>query len=93
MLSTRWLPQWKSEWAKHVKVPVMYNLVDQYVFFVSTGESLDACAHAFSNSVRVDTSLAIGAHHCIELSYWAQGWYARCFGFALECAARVGVVS
>jgi len=32
-----------------------------------------------------------GAPHAIELSYWGQGWYARCFGFAMECAANLGV--
>ncbi|KAK4237976.1 hypothetical protein C8A03DRAFT_44211 [Achaetomium macrosporum] len=35
---------------------------------------------------RIDLSLVQGAPHCMELSYWSQGWYSRCFGFALECS-------
>jgi len=37
--------------------------------------------------VHVEGSLLRGAPHCIELSFWAQGRYARCFGFAMECSA------
>ncbi|KAL3454574.1 Alpha/Beta hydrolase protein [Aspergillus insuetus] len=88
----KWLGVWK-EWAAKVKAPVMFALVEDDVFFESTEEEVKICRAAFAKSPRVDGSLVRGAPHCMELSYWSQGWYARCFGFAMECAAGVGVSS
>ena len=65
----------------------MYSLVEDDLFFEATQEAVDCCVKAFTNSIRAEGSLVRGAPHWVELSYWAQGWYARCFGFALECAA------
>ncbi|KAI1359647.1 hypothetical protein F5Y08DRAFT_319067 [Xylaria arbuscula] len=84
-----WLPIWKEIWAAQVLVPVMFSLVDDDPFFISTKEEVDRCVGAFTKSVRAEGSLVLGAPHCIELSYWSQGWYARCFGFAIECAASL----
>ncbi|KAM0548862.1 hypothetical protein ACHAPJ_009718 [Fusarium lateritium] len=85
-----WLPIWKEKWAAQVTSPVMFSLVDDDPFFVSDQEELNGCLKAFKKSVRVDGSWMRGAPHCVELSYWSQGWYARCFGFALECATSIG---
>ena len=85
-----WLPTWKQKWAAHISTPVMFSLVKDDPFFESTEEELQICLQAFSKSVRVDGSLIIDAPHCVELSYWSQGWYARCFGFALECSISFG---
>lgn len=82
-----WFNTWKNDWAANVVAPVMFFLVDDDPFFVTTEEELKSCLVAFEKSVRVDGSLVKGAPHCMELSYWSQGWYARCFGFAMECAA------
>ncbi|RAK98781.1 uncharacterized protein BO80DRAFT_151989 [Aspergillus ibericus CBS 121593] len=82
-----WLPIWKEKWAARVVVPVMFCLVAEDPFFVATEEEVEGCAGAFKGSARVDASLVRGAPHCLELSLWSRGWYARCFGFALECAA------
>lgn len=82
-----WFNTWKNDWAAHVVAPVMFSLVDDDPFFVTTEEELKNCMAAFEKSVRIDGSLVKGAPHCMELSYWSQGWYARCFGFAMECAA------
>lgn len=82
-----WLPVWKQKWARHVSTSVMFSLVEDDPFFVATEEEIETCARAFKNSVRFDGSLLRGAPHCVELSRWSQGWYARCFGFAMECSA------
>ena len=82
-----WFNTWKNDWAANLVAPVMFSLVDDDPFFVTTEEELKSCLVAFEKSVRVDGSLVKGAPHCMELSYWSQGWYARCFGFAMECAA------
>lgn len=65
----------------------MFSLVEDDPFFVSTEEEIKICVKSFKSSVRVDGSLLKGAPHCVELSHWSQGWYARCLGFAMECAA------
>ncbi|KAL1583303.1 hypothetical protein WHR41_07891 [Cladosporium halotolerans] len=78
--------QWREQWAAHVKVPVMFALVELDCFFEGTREHLQECVEAFHNSPRVDSSLVPGASHCMELSFWSKGWYATAFGFAMECA-------
>ena len=83
---TVWMPRWRDEWAVHVKVPVMFAWAELDFFFEGTKEHLQECVEAFRNSPRVDGSWVQGAPHCMELSLWSQGWYARCFGFAMECA-------
>jgi pimeloyl-ACP methyl ester carboxylesterase len=88
-----WLPVWKTKWAAHISVPVMFSLVDNDPFFTTNEEDLEGCVKAFEKSVRVDRSLVKEAPHCIELSRWSYGWYARCFGFALECAANMAVAN
>lgn len=84
-----WLPVWKEKWAAHVTVPVMFALVEDDPFFITSKEELNICVQSFKNSSRVDGSLVRDAPHCMELSHWSQGWYARCFGFAMECAASI----
>lgn len=87
--ATKWIPIWKEKWAALVTVPVLFALVDNDPFFVVNEEELETCVKAFRKSVRVDGSLVKDAPHCIELSFWSQGWYARCFGFAMECSAAI----
>ncbi|KAK7704115.1 hypothetical protein SLS64_008673 [Diaporthe eres] len=70
-----------------VEVPVMIGIAERDALWSGTEEHVREFAGGFGSSERVDASLVRGAPHCIELSYWAQGWYARCFGWALECAA------
>lgn len=82
-----WLPVWKEKWAPLVKTSVMFCLVEDDPFFVVNEEEMGICLRSFRNSPRVDGSLVRAAPHCMELSYWSQGWYARCFGFAMECSA------
>ncbi|WQF85639.1 Putative alpha/beta hydrolase-1 [Colletotrichum destructivum] len=82
-----WLSIWKEKWAAFVSVPVMFSLVGDDPFFISTEEEVETCVRAFKNSSRVDGSLIKDAPHCVELSRWSLGWYARCFGFAMECSA------
>ncbi|KAI1378042.1 hypothetical protein F4677DRAFT_414280 [Hypoxylon crocopeplum] len=82
-----WRQTWRDRWAAHVRVPVMFALVELECFWEPTEEHLRECAAAFCASARVDASLIGGAPHCVELSHWSQGWYARGFGFAMECAA------
>lgn len=87
MFSETWIPVWQARWAGRVSVPVSFAMVKDDCFFVVNEEYMQEYRAAFKSSRRVDVSLLNDAPHCIELSYWSQGWYARCFGFALECAA------
>jgi pimeloyl-ACP methyl ester carboxylesterase len=70
-----------------VEVPVMIGMAEKDALWLGTEDHVREFAAGFGRSQRVDASVVRGAPHCIELSYWAQGWYARCFGWALECAA------
>lgn len=90
-LRTGWVGKWKEEWAASVVVPVMFGIAERDCFFESGEEHLEECVAAFRKSVRLDESILRGAPHCIELSYWSRGWYARCFGFAMEDAVSFGV--
>lgn len=93
------LRDYKAIWADgkwrdlcgRVKVPVMIGLAELDALWVGTEEHVKEFAGGFAASGRVDASVVKGAPHCIELSYWAQGWYARSFGWALECAATYAV--
>ncbi|RJE19412.1 hypothetical protein PHISCL_08252 [Aspergillus sclerotialis] len=91
--AAQWLPTWKEKWAAQVSAPVMFCLVDDDPFFLVTEEEIDVCVRAFKNSSRVDGSFVKGAPHCMELSHWSRGWYARCFGFAMECAASLACLN
>lgn len=82
-----WLdPAWRSRWTNNVKVPLMIGLFGKDCFWVPTEEHLQEFIACFPGSPRRDGSIVKGAPHCTELSHWSQGWYARCFGFAMECA-------
>lgn len=81
-----WHPSWR-ELAAAVKVPVMWALAGRDTVWKANHEHLAEIVGAFTRSERVEGSIVLGAPHNIELSYWSHGWYARCFGFALECAA------
>ena len=86
-----WAAGWRDEWAGRVTVPVMFAWAELDFFFDGTKQHLQECVEGFRNSPRVDGSWVQGAPHCMELSHWSQGWYARCFGFALECAVASSV--
>lgn len=88
-LRTGWVGRWQKEWACFVVAPVMFGIAEHDCFFESGQAHLRECVGAFENSGRVDGSVIKGAPHCMELSYWSQGWYARCFGFAVECAVSL----
>jgi pimeloyl-ACP methyl ester carboxylesterase len=88
---TMWLPIWKEKWAAQVSVPLLFALVEDDPFFVADEAELEICARAFEKSVHVERVLLRDAPHCMELSYWSQAWYARCFGFAMECSASFSV--
>ncbi|KAK1755621.1 hypothetical protein QBC47DRAFT_191956 [Echria macrotheca] len=82
-----WLERFKTEWAPLVEVPVMIGIAERDVFWEGSEEHVRDFGGAFTASPRVDGSLIRGATHNLEMNYWAPGWYARCFGFGLECAA------
>lgn len=85
-VSAIWAPCWREAWAAQITVPVMFAFAELDCWFEGTQTHLKECVEAFTKSPRVDGSFVHGAPHCMELSLWSQGWYARCFGFAMECA-------
>lgn len=82
-----WFPaRWRALCGA-VRVPVLVGMAEHDGLWVGTAEHACEFAGGFAGSERVEHGLVREAPHCMELSYVAQGWYARCFGWALECAA------
>jgi pimeloyl-ACP methyl ester carboxylesterase len=86
-----WKSCWRSEWVSHVAVPMMVALGGRDDLVSGSQEHLNEWAAAFVASPRVDGSFLPGAPHNLELSLWSRGWYARSFGFAIECAVAIGM--
>ncbi|KAH7399718.1 hypothetical protein BKA64DRAFT_670270 [Cadophora sp. MPI-SDFR-AT-0126] len=84
-MDTVWFPSWR-ELVAGVRSPVMIGIAGDDGIWEGTKDHLKEFSDAFTGSDRVDGSIVIGAPHNLEMSYWSRGWYARCFGFALECA-------
>ena len=89
---TAWLPRIGTEWAPCVRVPVLIALAGKDVYWQSTVEHAREFAAMFTQSSRAEWCILGGAPHNLELSYWSQGWYARCFGFGMECVASLSAV-
>ncbi|KAI4265309.1 MAG: hypothetical protein L6R38_009521 [Xanthoria sp. 2 TBL-2021] len=87
-----WPSYWRENYAKHVTCPVMYALVENDCFWMSTKEVTDDFAAAFENSVRVDKGMVLGGVHCLELCRVGRGWYARVFGWAVERGVAFGMM-
>lgn len=92
-LYLEFVPRWRELWAPHIKAPVLFAMAEGDLYFSATSEHIQECLQALSQSKRVEGGLVPGAPHCMELSHWASGWYARCFGFAMECAASFAVAT
>ncbi|KAH6888199.1 Alpha/Beta hydrolase protein [Thelonectria olida] len=84
-----WLSTWKQKWGANITAPVMIALAERDHYWGATQEHLQDFAAGLPRSIRVDTSIIRAAPHNIELSYWGAGWYARSFGFAIECAVSL----
>ncbi|KAH7255016.1 hypothetical protein FSOLCH5_011053 [Fusarium solani] len=90
-LKASWLPTWKEKWGANVTAPIMVAIAERDHYWVATDEHLKDIVTALPKSTRIDTSIIRAAPHNLELSYWGPGWYARSFGFAVECAASLAL--
>ena len=82
---TQWLGYWKK-YAVEVSVPVMYGLAEVDNLWSVSEQYVRDFAAAFEKSPRVESGIILGSAHCSELCKVSRGWYARAFGFAMECA-------
>ncbi|KAK4032066.1 hypothetical protein C8A01DRAFT_51061 [Parachaetomium inaequale] len=92
-LLTVFAARFRTEWAPRVRVPVMIGIAERDAWWKGDEKHVRDSAAAFRASHKVEGSVVRDAPHNLEMSYWAQAWYARCFGFGLECAvgfARAG---
>ncbi|KAL2128212.1 hypothetical protein VTI74DRAFT_9513 [Chaetomium olivicolor] len=78
--------RFRTNWAPLVRVPVMIGIAERDAWWKGEDEHVKDFAAVFTRSPKVEGSVIRGAPHNLEMSYWAQGWYARCFGFGMECA-------
>ena len=84
-IQTKWLDYWKGYAAK-VDVPVLYGLADADRSWTASEQHMRDFAGAFEKSPRVESGLVLGAAHSLELTRVGSGWYARAYGFGVECA-------
>ncbi|KAI4202593.1 MAG: hypothetical protein LQ346_001953 [Caloplaca aetnensis] len=86
-----WATYWRKQYAPYFKCPVMYNKAGEDKLWIVNTETVQEFAGAFTESRRVDKGIVVGAPHCMELGIAGRGWYARCFGWAVEVGMAVGV--
>jgi pimeloyl-ACP methyl ester carboxylesterase len=89
-----WTGEFFAYWRKYsdrIKAPIMYGIGEHDALWQGTLEHVKEYETMFSNCERFDGSVVLGAPHAIEWSYFASGWYARCFGFASEVSTLHGV--
>ena len=89
-----WL--WKSYWRNYsdqVTVPVMFAQAEHDLFFEGSWAQVEEISSSFPKSRRFDGNVIHGAPHAIEYSWMAQGWYAACFGFAIQVTTDYGLRS
>lgn len=81
-----WNGYWRT-YSNEITVPVMFGQGEHDALVEGTLEHVKEVETCFSKTERFDGSLVRNAPHAIEWSHCAAGWYARCFGFALEVTA------
>ncbi|KAL8687598.1 MAG: hypothetical protein Q9218_006277 [Villophora microphyllina] len=82
---------WRHQYMPYVRCPVLYNLAGEDNLWAVNGETLSAFADSFVASARIESGIVPGAAHCMELSRFSKGWYARVFGWAVECGVGHGL--
>ena len=80
-----WFEHWK-DYAGKIKVPVMFGMAEHDRLWQGTAEHVQDFLAGFKESKKREGGVILGSPHCTELSYTGKGWYARSFGFAMECA-------
>jgi pimeloyl-ACP methyl ester carboxylesterase len=81
----QWFTRWR-EFTGSIHVPVLVVFAERDEMCVGTRQHLAEFMSGFTSSLKVDGNFIPGAPHCLELSNWSQGYYANCFGWAIECA-------
>ena len=89
-LMTRW-STYRNIYSEDVNVPVLYALGERDWLWEASKETIAEFAALFPNCPRFDGSLVLDAPHALEWSEVGQGWYARCFGFAVEVCVSQGI--
>ncbi|KAI4108210.1 MAG: hypothetical protein L6R37_001250, partial [Teloschistes peruensis] len=82
---------WRHRYMPFVRCPVLYNLAGEDNLWKVNAERLRDFVALFDKSVRVESGIVPGAAHCMELSRCSRGWYARVFGWAVECGVGHGL--
>lgn len=82
---------WQSYWrrlANEIRVPVFCGVGDADAMIEGTGEVMREFTAAFEKAGRAEWTVLKGAPHALELSWYSRAWYARCCGWALQCAVE-----
>jgi pimeloyl-ACP methyl ester carboxylesterase len=83
---SRFARRFGAHWAPLVRVPVMMAVAERDPWWKADDEHARHLAALFTRSAKAEAGVIRGAPHNLEMSHWAPAWYARCFGFGMECA-------
>lgn len=83
ILNGTWNSYWR-EYSNEIVIPIMWAVGEHDLFFEASSEHVREYEMMFPKCPRFDGSLVLGGSHALEWNYLALGWYARCFGFAIE---------
>lgn len=89
-LRTQWAT-YRASYSQDVEVPILYVHGERDWLWEASKETLAEFAALFPKCPKFDTSLMLDAPHALEWSEVGQGWYARCFGFAVEVCGSQGI--
>ncbi len=89
-LMTQW-STYRNTYSEDVNVPILYALGERDWLWQASKETVAEFVAMFPKCPRFDASLVLDAPHALEWSEVGHGWYARCFGFAVEVCASQGI--
>ncbi|CAJ2504483.1 Uu.00g118770.m01.CDS01 [Anthostomella pinea] len=91
MAMATWWPQNKAKAQAGVKIPVLCALPEYDWAWQGSRRNIDAFCKGFVNAPRVEGACVEGTGHTIDLGPCRDGWWIRCYGWALEVAAGLAV--
>lgn len=82
-MASMWPNYWRT-YAESVGVPILYAVGEHDWLWKGTKELVNEFGSCFPKCPRFEGGVVQGAPHALEWSSVSSGWYARCFGWAME---------
>lgn len=92
LLNGAW-DKYRHKFSDEINIPIMFGQAEHDFFWEGSTQQVEEVKNSFPNCPRFEGGIVAGAPHAIEWSHCSHGWYARCFGFALEVTAAYGMAA